>query len=65
MVPGGTLHADWIGGWNDQTMDLWTDGCVKAGRNCSYGQTGTSRKLAKINNLANYEGPYFLPVGER
>lgn len=62
MVPGGTLHADWIGGWNDQTMDLWTDNCVKAGRNCSSGQTGTSRLLARVNN---YGGPHFLPVGEK
>ncbi len=53
--PGGCLHADWIGGWNDQTMDAWITGCHNgpAGpRNCSAGQTGqngTSRWLRDID----------------
>ncbi len=60
--PGATLHADWWGGWNDQTMDLWTNGCMKAARNCSFGQTGTNRQLAKLNNFQNYQGPNFVPL---
>ncbi len=60
--PGATLHADWWGGWNDEAMDLWTDGCMKAARNCSFGQTGTYRQLAKLNNWQNYPGENFLPL---
>ncbi|MGI9595386.1 MAG: DUF1996 domain-containing protein [Acidimicrobiales bacterium] len=60
--PGATLHADWWGGWNDETMDLWTNGCMKAARNCSFGQTGSDRQLAKLNNFQNYPGPNFLPM---
>ena len=60
--PGATLHADWFGGWNEQAMDLWIDGCIRASRNCSYGQTGTSRMFAKLNNLQNYPGNNFLPM---
>ncbi|MGH1493208.1 MAG: DUF1996 domain-containing protein [Acidimicrobiales bacterium] len=60
--PGGTLHADWWGGWNDEAMDLWIDGCMKASRNCSYGQTGTARQLAGLNPLEVYEGDNFLPL---
>ncbi len=60
--PGATLHADWWGGWNDQAMDLWTNGCMKAARNCSFGQTGTDRQLAKLNNFQNYQGPNVVPL---
>jgi len=59
---GATLHADWWGGWNDEAMDLWTDGCMKAARNCSFGQTGTDRQLAKLNPHQNYPGPNTLPL---
>ncbi len=60
--PGGTLHADWWGAWNDETMDLWISGCMQASRNCSYGQTGTSRQLAGLNPLEIYEGDNVLPL---
>ncbi len=60
--PGGTLHADWWGGWNDETMELWINGCMKAARNCSFGQTGTARQLAGLNPLEVYEGENFLPL---
>jgi hypothetical protein len=60
--PGGTLHADWWGGWNDEAMNLWIDGCMRASRNCSYGQTGTARQLAGLNPLEVYEGDNFLPL---
>jgi hypothetical protein len=60
--PGGTLHADWWGGWNDETMDLWIEGCMQAARNCSYGQTGTARQLAGLNQTESYEGENLLPL---
>jgi len=60
--PGGTLHADWWGAWNDETMDLWIEGCMQASRNCSYGQTGSSRQLAGLNQTESYEGENFLPL---
>jgi hypothetical protein len=60
--PGGTLHADWWGGWNDETMNLWIDGCMKASRNCSFGQTGGPRQLAGLNPLEMYEGENYLPL---
>ena len=60
--PGGTLHADWWGGWNDETMDLWIEGCMQSSRNCSFGQTGTPRQLAGLNAPEAYEGENFLPL---
>jgi hypothetical protein len=60
--PGATLHADWFGGWNDDAMNLWVNGCIRASRNCSYGQTGTNRMFAKLNNLQDYPGNNFLPL---
>ncbi|MEM9651318.1 MAG: DUF1996 domain-containing protein [Actinomycetota bacterium] len=60
--PGGTLHADWWGAWNDDAMDLWIDGCMRAARNCSFGQTGTSIQLAGVSDRDVYEGNNFLPL---
>ncbi len=60
--PGATLHADWFGGWNDDAMDLWINGCMKRARNCSYGQTGTARMFARLNPLQTYQGNNFLPL---
>ncbi len=60
--PGASLHADWWGGWNDRAMDLWTDGCIRRARNCSFGQTGTSNQLAQLGPGNNYKGNNFLPL---
>ncbi len=60
--PGGSLHADWFGGWNDEALNLWIDGCITRARNCSYGQTGTDRRFAPLNGRQNYPGPYVLPL---
>lgn len=62
--PGGSLHADWWGGWNDQTIELWTNNCLRANRNCSMGQTGTPMKLANTSKLEKYDGPTFIPVAD-
>lgn len=47
-LPGGTLHADWLGAWNDDAQTVWLDGCIRAERNCSQGQTGTARRFRPI-----------------
>ena len=64
MIPGGTLHADWIGGWNNDTQDLWLINCLRAEKNCTLGQTATPRTLKRLNGNQsdNYMGPYFLPI---
>ncbi len=68
-TPGGSLHGDWLGGWNQRTIQLWTDGCFDPSgtfggpRNCSLGQTGqngTGRGLRRVSRLNDYEGPNFL-----
>jgi hypothetical protein len=60
--PGATLHADWFGGWNEDALNTWINGCMRASRNCSNGQTGTSRQFASLGNADSYNGPNFLPL---
>ncbi|MDH3295267.1 MAG: DUF1996 domain-containing protein [Acidimicrobiia bacterium] len=60
--PGGSLHADWFGGWNDEAVELWSEGCMERARNCSFGQTGTDRRLASLNPAQNHPGPYLLAL---
>ena len=62
-APGSTLHADWMGGWQDETMDLWVDKCNRAKRNCSIGQTGTADRLKhKLTGSSSFDwtGPDFV-----
>jgi hypothetical protein len=68
LPPGASLHGDWFGGWNQEAIDLWINGCFdpanvgNGARNCSNGQTGTDRSFRRVSPLNNYEGPYFLPL---
>jgi Domain of unknown function (DUF1996) len=69
-VPGGSLHGDWFGGWNDEAVKIWHEGCINPPelssdpRNCSQGQTGTSRSLRRVSPLNDYSGPNFKPLPE-
>ena len=64
-TPGSTLHADWYGGWNNEVMRQWTQGCIIASQNCSQGQTGLNTKqLKKVSNLNNYTGNNYLKLPE-
>lgn len=69
-VPGGSLHGDWLAGWNDNTIKLWTENCIDpAGvnngpRNCSNGQTGTDRELRPVSELNDYQGEHFFVLPE-
>ena len=72
---GSTLHADWMGGWQDKTMDLWVQNCNRDQRNCTLGQTSTPDHLKRSLNKDNpryanncgtdcgnddWLGPYFV-----
>jgi len=68
-IPGGSLHGDWLGGWNEVAIEKWIDGCFDPGgefsgpRNCSGGQTGrngTGRAFRRVSNLNDYTGENFL-----
>jgi hypothetical protein len=69
-VPGGSLHGDWFGGWNDEALKTWHEGCVNPvdraldPRNCSQGQTGTPRSFRRVSPLNDYTGPNFMLLPE-
>jgi hypothetical protein len=68
--PGGSLHGDWLGGWNDEALKTWHDGCLNPvdrsadPRNCSQGQTGTARSFRRVSPLNDYTGPNFKLLPE-
>ena len=51
---GGTLHADWMAGWDENTMETWVVNCLRHEKNCNFGQTGTDNKLR--HNPQSYNG---------
>ena len=68
--PGGSLHGDWLGGWNDEALKTWHEGCLNPldptadPRNCSQGQTGTPRSFRRVSPLNDYTGPNFKLLPE-
>ena len=57
-TPGGTLHADWIGGWKNSIMQEFVDNCLSnvsasdeepTGMNCGVGNLGSGRELTGGN----------------
>ncbi len=42
---GSTLHADWMNGWHQPTMEAWTTACINERRDCAGGTLGDGRRL--------------------
>jgi hypothetical protein len=42
---GYSLHADWINGWDQQTLQRWVKNCINEGRHCANGQLGDGTGL--------------------
>lgn len=68
--PGGSLHADWAGGWHPDAIQSWIDGCFIAASNCSLGLLGDNdvdlqlRRITGDHLVAElYRGPQILPCG--
>jgi hypothetical protein len=37
---GSTLHADWLGAWDQNIMETWAQKCIREIRNCSASKYG-------------------------
>ena len=45
LPPGTTLHADWIGAWDDQALKTWESKCIDGHKNGSGGSLCDGTKL--------------------
>jgi len=67
-TPGGSLHGDWLGGWNKKTAQNWIDGCFDPSgnfsgpRNCSIGQTGQNKLNRSLSRVEDFAGNNFLTL---
>ncbi len=49
-MPGGmTTHADWIGAWHPEVLDIMTSGCFNADHDCKGGTISPSLRLDSPN----------------
>ncbi len=68
LFPGGSLHADWFGGWADVAIDSWIEGCFETARNCPLGLNGQGVQFTRLagTHIRNdeYTGPQTVPCGE-
>ena len=42
---GWSLHADWFGAWDPQTMATWTDNCINKHLSCTGGDLGNGTQM--------------------
>jgi hypothetical protein len=56
--PGGsTLHADWINGWHQPTLEAWTRACIVEKRDCAGGTLGDGRQLDQLLMMGSRRVP--------
>ena len=44
---GSSMHADWIGAWEDSIMERWHDNCIDKLLNCSDGDLGDGQIMLR------------------
>lgn len=49
-APGVSLHADWINGWDERTMDAIVENCLRPARECGVGLLGDGTRLRPVVN---------------
>lgn len=50
---GSSLHADWMNGWHQPTMDFWTARCIRQVLNCDGGALGDGRSLTELFRMGS------------
>ncbi|MEO1967197.1 MAG: DUF1996 domain-containing protein [Sphingomonadaceae bacterium] len=45
MPAGSTVHADWLGAWDDDTLQAWTKGCIDGHLNGSGGDLCNGQQM--------------------
>ena len=56
-TPGGCLHGDWLGGWNEFAIQTWIDGCFDPDTNPAGG-------MFTNKGVNNFGGPRNCSIGQ-
>lgn len=63
---GSSMHADWIGAWEDSIMKRWHDNCIDKMLNCSDGDLGDGSIMLRNRHYPSGQAsPRLVPVPPR
>jgi hypothetical protein len=59
---GSTLHADWFGAWDPQTMAMWNDNCINKRLSCAGGVLGNGLAMKTYADFTWTANPHLVPI---
>ncbi|WP_165927156.1 DUF1996 domain-containing protein [Sphingomonas sp. BK235] len=60
--PGTTMHADWIGAWDDKVLAMWTENCINKLLNCAGGDLGNGLQLKMRDDFSWNANPRLVDI---
>lgn len=62
---GSSMHADWLGAWEDDILEAWHESCINKLLNCSSGDLGDGRGLVRGSSHPTDSSPRLVPIPDR
>ncbi len=62
MRPGSTMHADWMGAWDDDVMKMWMDNCINKLLSCNGGDLGNRWQMKERPGFSWKANPRLVDV---
>lgn len=62
LPAGMSLHADWLGAWDDDILARWTKNCINKMLNCSAGDLGDGTMLRQRSPFSWNAEPRTVPI---
>lgn len=62
MRPGTSFHTDWMGAWDDNTLQMWMENCINKMLNCSGGDLGNGKQMKMFSGFSWEANPRVVDI---